>query len=478
MKVLLINPYTHDAKLHRQWIKIAAITEPLGLCYLASYLRMNGFDTAILDCYANNITLDEIVKRTLLMRPDLIGITCTTPSFGVVAKIAEAIKERIRDIPIVVGGSHPTIQPDEILRMKCIDYVVRGEGEVTLLDLVRCLDSQINMRQVHGLSYRRGAEMIHNIDRDPVQSLDQLPFPARDLLDQSKYHNALHHEIDKPSFTVLGSRGCIFDCSFCSHKYISKNRRTRSPKNIIAEIYFLEKEYHAKQINFVDPIFPVSEAEGILFCEEMMRAGLHNKVAWLCQTNAYCVTEKLLKKMRKAGCRKVIFGIESGNEKVLKSIGKQHTLQEVRNAVAWANAADIEPIGLFIIGFPGEMEEMVQETLTFSRSLGLKYAKYNRLVPYVGTKIYDFIKKQNPDSLPANWGAYIPYPFLFIESTKTYTPDKISSECLNKLQWKAYIKFYCRPKLLWWLLKKFRLRQSLHIIVSILSALRMEQHHE
>lgn len=459
MKVLLINPYPQNQKLTKSWREFESVNIPLGLCYIASYLKEFNIDIEILDCYAQRIDLDGTIKKVTLASPDLIGISCTTPSFSVVKEIAETIKEKAADVPVVVGGHHPTALPEDTLKFSCFDYVVRGEGEETALDLVRYLNREIDIDDIAGLSYRKNGNIINNIDREPIKDLDSLPYPAVDLLNLNLYKDPPHWQIAKASFNIIGSRGCVFNCSFCSHKFMGNGRRCRSVKNIIGEIKYLVERYKARQINFVDPIFPLNEREGLEFCEEMSAAGLDGEILWLCETNVNSITDKLLKNMRKCGCRKIIFGIENCNENILKNIGKNYTKQDIRNAIKMTNDAGIETIGLFIIGFPGETKEMIEETIKFSVSIGLSYAKYNLLVPYPGTEIYEQIKTQNGNSLPANWGDYIPYPFLANEA-KAYKPDKITSKEFNKLQQKAYFSFYSQPRILWQQLRKSNIRQT------------------
>lgn len=451
MKVLLINPNAHDEKLMKRWKYFKSVTVPLGLCYIALQLKRHNIEVEILDCYAQSASLDETdetVENVILASPAVVGISCTTPSFYVVNQIAKRIKNVIGDIPVVVGGCHPTVSPEEMLNLPYFDYVVRGEGEETMVDLIRCIKGEVDIRAIHGLSYKRDGKIMHNADRKPIEDLDSLGYPALELLNLSLYRNPPHCEITKPSFNILGSRGCVFSCSFCCHGFLGKGRRRRSIRHIVSEIQYLVDRYNARQISFVDPIFPVSEEEGLEFCNEMERAGLDKKVLWLCETNVKCVTERLLRRMKETGCRKILFGIESGNEKILKDIGKNYTQRDVINAVKMANHFGIETIGLFIIGLPGETKNMVEETIRFSRSLGLRYATYNRLVPYPGTRIYDFIKTQNNvGTISDNWSEYVPYSFV-VDGESAYTPSVVNDDELRLLQKRAYLEFYCRPSIL------------------------------
>ncbi len=460
MKVLLINPNAHDVGLLNRWKYFEGLNIPLGLCYIASQLKRHNIEVAILDCYAQRASLNETVENITLASPTVVGLSCTTPSFDVVNQIAKTIKNVIGDIPIVVGGCHPTVSPDEMLNLPYFDYVIRGEGEETMVDLIRYLKGEIDIKTICGLSYKRDGKIIHNAYRKPIEDLDSLGYPALDLLDLSLYRDLPHEEITKPSFPILGSRGCVFSCSFCSREFLGKGRRCRSVRHIVSEIQYLVERYNARQISFVDPISPVSEEEGLEFCNEIERAGLEKKILWLCETHVKCVTKRLLTRMKESGCRKILFGIESGNEKILKDIGKGYTQRDVINAVKMTNHAGIETIGLFIIGFPGETKDMVEETIRFSKSLGLRYAIYNRLVPYPGTRIYNSIKTQNNvGAISDNWSEYVPYSFL-VDSKSAYTPNGVSDEELRLLQKRAYFEFYYRPSILLQELRKKNFRKK------------------
>jgi radical SAM superfamily enzyme YgiQ (UPF0313 family) len=445
---------------------------PLGLLYIASGLRDAACDVSILDCYASRLYGDELTEKISAYGPDLIGISSTTPSFGVAATIARQVKDSIGDIPVVAGGFHPTVLPEDVLKLYCFDFVIRGEGEEVMIDLARHLRGEVPLDGIAGLSFRKNGIITHMPGRKPVHDLDRLAFPAYDLIDKDLYYDPPHWEMACPSFDILGSRGCVFDCSFCSHKFMSNGRRRRSAGNIVAEIRFLTDNYHARQINFVDPIFPLNEREGIELCDELIKNGLHKKITWLCETNVMSVTGRLLKKMREAGCRKIIFGIESGDQGILYSIGKRYSRKDITRAVRMAKEAGIETIGLFIIGFPGETKESIKETICFSRSIGLDYAKFNRLVPFPGTRIYKELQAGQGHLLAGEWADYIPYPFIK-NKNGPYTSDRVSESEMNSMQKEAYLGFYFRPYFLLrlfckkgWLKSLKRLFRSLVLIRS------------
>ena len=219
--------------------------------------------------------------------------------------------------------------------------------------------------------------------------------------------------------------------------------RARSVENVLGEIEFLHKHYGAREIMLVDPAFPLSRKLGIEFCQKYIERGLHKKVLWVTETRVDVVDEELLKLMYKAGCRLVEFGIETGSEKTLKKIKKNASLEQARNAVKWSKKAGLEVFSSFIIGFPGETREDMQETVDFIKSLEIDYPKINLLVPYPGSEVYETIIKERPD-ISKEWDKYTSFSSM-TENEPVYVPDGISAQDLKVLHKSAYRQIYLRP---------------------------------
>jgi anaerobic magnesium-protoporphyrin IX monomethyl ester cyclase len=470
MKVLLINPYSQHQSIIKAWKDFEHVAMPLGLCYIASHLRVEGVDVEILDSYAERKSFEGIAERIGQAKPGLIGITCPTPSFEIVRDIAQACKEKLKNILIVAGGYHPTLAPEEVLKCPHIDYVIRGEGEYAMCDLVKAIRGDMRVEEINGLSYKKQGGIVHNTAREPIKNLDCLEFPAIDLLNLKLYRDPPHWEIMTPSFNVVGSRGCNFNCSFCIFNGVFGRRRRRSINNIVEEIKHLIHKYQAKQINFIDPMFPASEQEGVEFCETIIAEKLDREIVWLCLTHVKVITPRLTQLMKKAGCRKIFFGIESGNDRILKEIGKSSTRKEIETAVRNTKKSGIEAIGNFILGFPGETKKEIEETIKFSLRLALRYAKYNLLVPYPKTKIYNEIVENDKEFLSQNSDEYVPYKFL-LKNKIPCLDTGISLAELCKLQKRAYFQFYLRPAIISKELCKPNVFKTVRRIIQSLSAL-------
>lgn len=448
MKISLINPPVDFNVSLGKIKKIAATTKmlPLGLAYIAAVARNNGFDIEIIDSYAEDLSLDETIARVLNSNPRVVGISAVTPAVPSVLAIAKGIRDKSNGQPplIVSGGAHSNVMPSQLLDTGLIDVAVRGEGELTFLELLNNI--KVNNKDfslIKGISYRENGEIFHNQDRQYIENLDSLPYPAYELLKMNLYSAPLHWLVAEPAYQMIISRGCPFNCIFCGIKALGRAVRARSVENALNEIEFLHKNYGAKEIMLVDPAFPLSRKLGVEFCEEYMRRGLHKKVLWVTETRVDVVDEELMKLMYKAGCRLVEFGIETGSEKTLERIKKNTSLRQARNAVAWSKKAGLEVFSSFIIGFPGETIQDMQETVNFIKSLDIDYPKINLLVPYPGSAVYDDIIKERPD-ISREWDRYTSFSSM-TENEPVYVPLGVSARELKSLHKNAYRQIYLRP---------------------------------
>lgn len=448
MKISLVNPPV-DFNLSLGKIKkIAATTKmlPLGLGYIASVAKNNGFEVEIIDSYAEDLSIEETIEKCLNSNSRVVGISTVTPTVPAMLAIAKGIKDRSNgQAPLIVsGGAHSHIMPRQILETGFIDVAVRGEGELTFLELIKNIEkNNMDFSAIKGVSYRKGSEIFHNQDRPYIENLDSLPYPAYELLKMNLYSAPLHWLVAEPAYQMIISRGCPFNCIFCGIKSLGRSVRARSVENALGEIEFLHKHYGAKEIMLVDPAFPLSRKLGIEFCQRYIERGLHKKVLWVTETRVDVVDEGLLKLMYKAGCRLVEFGIETGSEKTLKKIKKNTSLEQARNAVKWSKKAGLDVFSSFIIGFPGETREDMQETVDFIKSLEIDYPKINLLVPYPGSEVYETIIKDRPD-MSKEWDKYTSFSSM-TENEPVYVPDGISAQDLKVLHKNAYKQIYLRP---------------------------------
>ncbi|MGB9599738.1 MAG: B12-binding domain-containing radical SAM protein, partial [Myxococcota bacterium] len=276
-------------------------------------------------------------------------------------------------------------------------------------------------------------------------NLDDLPFPAWQLFPYKEYGMLPFADIAKPTLSISGSRGCPYRCTYCSLDYMGKIYRKRSPASIADEFEYLYKNFNVRQIGFIDPIFPFDEEHTTLLCEELIRRGINKKVVWISETRPDRLNQKLLNLMYRSGARRLLFGIESGSQRVLNSINKRLDLSLTKEMIQIAHKENIHIVGLFMIGLPDETEDEIEETIRFSIESDVDFAKFAITVPFPGSQLYDqLIAKGKLNRRDwENFTTFNPDPSTMVIST-----DTISAERLLKLQKIATRRFYLRPKMI------------------------------
>lgn len=331
---------------------------PLGILYLASYLQKHSKKTAV-DVIDGALEGEEaVIGKIKDSKPDLVGISVLTPSRHKAVEIALRVKKQNPFCRVVLGSVHPTLMWEQMMKhYPVIDYIVKGEGEITLYELVEGR----KLKDIEGLVWRRGDGVVNNPDRPLVGDLDKLPFPAWTLIEPMKYPPwgvgvvngiDLGKEVRVP---LIFSRGCMGSCTFCSTWRIWKGYRSRSGKNVADEIEMLVKRYQAKHFVFQDDTLTGSRKEIMSFCREILKRKL--KVAFFSSTRVDFVDAEMLKLMKRAGFYKLSYGIESGSPAMLLKINKQTDLAKVLRAIRLTKRAGIQVCALMMFGLPGETEE-------------------------------------------------------------------------------------------------------------------------
>jgi len=359
----MMNPYTCQADLRppKTWV-------PLGIAYLASSLRQADFVAELADLH--DFSWHE---ATLLLRsvaPDLVGISCFTMNRGNALHLAGLVKSILPETIVVLGGPHATFFPEQMLGNPAVDIVVLGQGEVTIVELVACLSKHADLRQVRGIVIREGDTLYRTEPRQDFPALDELPFPAYEAFDLSEYNSpeipAQYSQL--PGTHVLTSRGCPFHCNFCSvHSYFGGKWHARTPENVVSELRMLKESQGVRHIYFSDDLFSLDSGRVIALCKAMLNQGL--QLAWMAETRVDCVDEEMLAWMRKAGCYRIYYGVESGSPRILKAINKGFTVSHIQRAFSLTHAAGIEPCCFLMVGNPGETPETIQETAALIREI-------------------------------------------------------------------------------------------------------------
>jgi anaerobic magnesium-protoporphyrin IX monomethyl ester cyclase len=413
MKILLINP----PQTFFPGSDPPAANLPLGLLYIAAVLDKAGYNVEILDAFMTDFPFRKIgditevgmpygkIKEEILRRkPDIVGIanpfTCQVEN---TVRVADIVKELDPSILTVVGGPHGTVVPVEFLEeTRNVDIVVIGEGESTILDIVRFFEGKKKMDDVQGIAYRKDEKVVLNSPRPFNKNLDELPYPAYHLVDMEQYLNPRRIEyrsFQSRALSMVTSRGCPFNCSFCSvHLHMGKMFRAHSVDYVVDHIEHVVNKYRVKTIYFEDDnlTFDLKRFEAI--CDKIIEKDI--KFQWETPNGirADYLTLNLLKKMKKSGCQSVFVGIESGDQYVLDNIiGKNLKLQNVIKFAEMCKKIGLKTGAFYVIGFPGETKENMMNTIAFALMLKRKYDVGMHLLfatPSYGTRLYEECKKK------------------------------------------------------------------------------------
>jgi len=439
MKILLINPPLAQGTVRRLGPIVKNLfynSAPLGLCYLAAILEVERHEIKIIDAAVEGLSNEKIIKRAIKFSPDLIGITTFTVSVLSSYELASEIKKIFKGIKIVIGGPHITSNPDDLLKHPEIDIAVIGEGEITFKELIETMEKREDMDKVKGIAYNVKGKVFFTGPREYIPDLDILPFPARRLLPMHLYRPQPSDQKRLPKSSMISSRGCPYRCIFCDKNVFKNLYRSFSPKYIISEMSHLVREYKIKDIAFVDSIFTPSRQRVSKIVEEIKDSNLD--VTWTCAVRADVLDKDILKKMKDAGCWRVRFGIESGNDEVLKFIKKGITKHQIKKVASWAYELDLEPKAFFMIGHLIDTKKTIEETIDFACALPLKDITVQINTPLKNTVQYQLVQK---------------YGRLTAEDLTEYSfwrpvflPNALNDTVLNYYN-RFYLKFYLRPKI-------------------------------
>jgi len=352
---------------------------PLGIAYIGAVLLKEGFNVTLIDAYADNLNEDQVLSILKKNDVQFVGISCNyAPLHNPTLKLAKKIKEHFKNIFIAVGGNHATALSEYIIKSSdSIDFIIVGEGEYILKNLLIALNENISIEQVKGIIFKNREDNICFTGYQPlIPNLDELPLPAYDLLPMEKYKR----------YNIITSRGCPYQCSYCASNVIFNKRvRYRSPEKVICEINYLVDNFGDRQIWFSDDTFTSNKR----YSESLLDAILKNyrKMKWSCLTRVNRIDLDLLIKMKKAGCDYISYGIETGSQKILKEIEKKITFEQITTTINNTSEAGIRAYGFFIVGFPGETWDDIYETYKLISKIDLDGAAFNILIPLPGTKI-------------------------------------------------------------------------------------------
>ncbi len=437
MRALLVNPppyrgvaQVREGRCMQRRGAWTSVWPPLSLALTAAVLRRAGHQVRLIDAITANLSLEQLAAEADGYGPGLCIVNTATPSIDGDVAAAAAIKGRIPSCRTALIGIHPAALPDETFALSPLfDAIVRGEPEAAALDLA----SAQPLASIPGISFRTARGIRHNPDRAPIAGLDRLPFPAWDLIDIGGHRMPLSGE---PFLLVPTGRGCPRHCRFCAdHAYYGRRLRLFTPERIVDEIEHDLTAHGVRQFLFWAESFTLNRQHALTTAEELIRRRL--SVGWVCNSRVDQVDPELLAAFRRAGCWMIGYGFESGSQRVLDLMGKGTTLAQAELAVDWAHRAGLQVTGHLMLGYPGETEQDIRQTINFAKGLRLDFAQFYAAVPFPGSDLYR-------QAVTHGWLTCSDWS-RFEQNYSVLNAGQVLPSAVERLRRQAYRSFYLRP---------------------------------
>lgn len=448
MKIILLNPPFLDkySKSSRSpaVTKSGTIYFPLWLSYAAGVLDQAGYDLKLIDAPAKCLTRNDTLKMISDYSPNLIVIDTSTPSINSDLEFAKRIKSELPNCKVCLVGTHVSACVSEILPQKAsfIDYIARHEYDYTIPELAETIQNKRKIEDVLGISYCHNGNLVENPDRPFIENLDELPFVSDVYNKYLNIKDYFYAHVSFPTISIFSSRGCPSKCFYCMYSQVmfGKHYRKRSAQNLFDECVSIAQKFpEVKEILIDDDNFSVDEDSVQKFCKLMIESKL--KLKWVVQCRVNLSYESMVL-MKKAGCRLVVVGYESGSQKVLDGMHKGITLEQSIRFDKAAKKARMRVHGCFMVGNPGETKETMNQTLEFSKRLRMDTVQYFPLIVYPGTEAWSWAKQNNFLSTQ-NYDDWVTKEGM--HNCVINTPDISSKELVEFCNF-ARKKFYLRPK--------------------------------
>lgn len=434
MKIALINAPGKEIRV-----------EPLGLEYLASSLKSNNIGVTLIDATIEGLSEEKFVSTLRKIDPDVIGISMTTMGLLQDLKGLSLAKKACPDAKIVVGGPHPSAVPIELMNsVKDIDFAVIGEGEITLVEVIKSLENSEDLKNINGIAFKENGNIKLTQSREQIKNLDSIPFPSREFIDFKKVVAGLPFGRRKPFSIMMTSRGCPYKCIFCSKSVFGNKYRYRSVKDVMKEIEYLIS-FGIKEIRFYDDIFTLNQKRIIELCEELITSNFD--LIWSCEGRVDTVSRDLLEKIKKAGCYHISYGVESGSQKILDRAKKGINVSQTRGAFKITKEVGLEASAFFMFGLPGESKETLKETLSVIKDIQPDFISASPVWIPPETELFRIAKEEklieNIDWCNFSGSKFSP---ITIGSPSQYIPKDLTKEDLISFTRRFYFWYYLNPR--------------------------------
>jgi radical SAM superfamily enzyme YgiQ (UPF0313 family) len=434
-----VNPHNKSVSFRDEKL---GFVPPLSLLVVAALMEREGVEVDLIDMEAEGLTYAGTLERIRAFAPDLFGFTVTSWSFHPVLTWIRKFKADT-GIPVLVGGEHLRHYPNETMSYDAIDFCIVGEAELPLPEFIRAFREGRPYSGIKSFGFRENGTVV--IDRTIrfIDDINTVPFPARHLIKNDRYENVLSR---KKNFTaIITSRGCPFNCAFCTHNH--QRYRARSPENVVDEIEFNLNQYNIREFDIYDSTFTADEKRVVRICEEIRRRKLD--VGFTVRSRVDIVSREMIDSLKSAGCHTMLYGIESSNPDILKMMNKRISPEQVMETVRYTKQRGLKVLGFFLFGFPGETRQTIEDTTRFSLELPLDYALYSILLPMPDTDIYTYYQEHG---LGDYWAEYT------LDESKTELIEFIGTGVTRaetaQYALQAYRRFYFRPRIIWNRLRK------------------------
>jgi len=464
-KIVLIYPPV--TKLERYSSKIGAAGGeqiPLGIFYVAAYLRNHGWNAQVIDAETEKLTAEQIVSRIRDFGARWIGISSTTVAFHRAIELATVIKKETPCSTVLLGGPHVTSNVNQAMSYEVFDYGILREGEITALELLDALIDGLPPDNIKGIAYRDSErKLVVTSNREYIADLDSLPFPAYDLIpDITSYAPPPSNYKTTPVINMITTRGCPHQCTFCDNNVFGRKYRERSAENIFMEIKFLQEKYGIREIAFVDDTLLISKQRIFKLFELLDAANL--QFSWTCASRINNVDYEFLKFIKSKGCWAIAFGIESGDQGILKTIKKDISLDRARDVIHWCRTLGIKTKGFFIIGHPTESIETINKTIALACELELDDVLVTFNTPIPGSRQYAEVHKYGT-LYKTDWSQFNYWHPVFV-------PFGLTQDILFQKHREFYRRFYLRPRMMWRYFLSFLSKGGFRRLLAILKASR------
>lgn len=441
MKILLINP---PISVKRGCLKyVDSLYPSLGLAYIAAVAENAGDEVCVLDCVAMDYSSEDLYRLTKRYSPELIGMQSLSYNIHDCLQTARGIKEFNPEIKIVFGGVQASLFPVEICKDENVDFVIAGEGEVTFNNLLEAIKSMRHLASVVGLTWKENGKVIQNPAQKLMENLDALPLPAWYLFPLNRYHSTAQLR-GRTTLHLVTSRGCPYKCAYCAApKVFGRTTRQFSTARIIKEIVHLREKYGVDVIQFYDDNFTIDRNKVIDLCEHLVK--MKFDMPWSCFSRVNMVDRELLKRMKKAGCYQIFYGVESGSQRLLDLIRKDITLEQVKEAFKITKEEGIEAMASLIMGLPTETEEESRQTANIPIEIDADYVVWAPLGLFPGSDLFDTAIRRG--KLVDACGRYLIADLsrLIKNNDSIYLSETMTLDNLNRMINRAYKRFYLRP---------------------------------